>query len=140
MTPWTTACQASWSITNSQSLLKLMSIESVMSSKSYPLSSLLLLPSVFSNIRVFSSESFLPIRWPKNWSFSFNISPSNEYSGLISIGIFWWISLRSKDSQESSTSQYKRINSLALSFLYSPALTTIHDYWKNHRRITLLAK
>jgi len=83
-TPWTAAYQASLSITNSQSLLKLMSIESVMSSNHLILCGpLLLLPSTFPSIRVFSNESALHIRWPKYWSFSFSISPSNEYSGLI---------------------------------------------------------
>ena len=86
-TPWTAAHQASLSITNSRSLLKLMSIESVMPSNHlilcHPLL-LLLPPSIFPSIRVFSNESALPIRWPKYWSFSFSISPSNEYSGLIS--------------------------------------------------------
>ena len=89
-TPWTTACQTSLSITNSQSLLKLMSIESLMPSNHlilcYPL---LLLPSIFPSIRVFSNESVFCIRWPKCWSFIFNISPSNEYSGLISFRIDW---------------------------------------------------
>ena len=85
-TPWTTARQASLSITNSQSLLKLMSIESVMPSDHLILSRpLLLQPTIFPSIRVFSSESLLHIRWSKYWSFSFNISPSNEHSGLISI-------------------------------------------------------
>ena len=84
-TPWTAARQASLSITNSWSLLKLMSIESVMPSNHLILCHpLLLLPSIFPSIRVFSSESVLRISWPKYWSFSFNISPSNEYSGLIS--------------------------------------------------------
>ena len=84
MTPWTTARQASLSINNSQSLLKLMSIESVMPSNHLILfRPLLLLPSIFPGIRVFSNESVLCIRWPKYWSFSFSISPSNEYSGLI---------------------------------------------------------
>ena len=91
MTPWTAASQASLSITNSQSLLKLMSIESVMPSNHlifcHPL---LLLPSIFPSIRVFSSESVLHIKWPKYWSFSFIISPSNEYSGLISFRIDWF--------------------------------------------------
>jgi len=82
--PWTAACQASLSITNSQSLLKLMSIESVMPSNHLILCHLLLPPSIFPNIRVFSSESVLCIRWPKYWSFSISISPSNEYSELIS--------------------------------------------------------
>ena len=90
-TPWTAAHQASLSITNSQSLLKLMSIESVMPSNHLILyCPLLLLPSIFPNIRVFSKESVLHIRWPKYWSFSFSISPSNEYSGLISFRIDWF--------------------------------------------------
>ena len=89
-TPWTEACQTFLSITNSQSLLKLMFIESVMPSSHFILCcSLLLPPSIFSSIRVFSSESFLHIRQPKYWSFSFSISPSNEYSGLISFKIDW---------------------------------------------------
>ena len=96
-TPWTAACQASLSITNSRSLPKLMSIESVMPPNHLILClPLLLLPSIFSSIRVFSSESVLRIRWPKYWSFSINISPSNEYSGLISFRMDWLISLLSK--------------------------------------------
>ena len=88
--PWTAACQASLSITNSQSLLKFTSIESVRRSNHLILCcSLLLLPSILPSDRVFSSESVLPIRLPKYWSFSFNISPSNEYSGLISFRIDW---------------------------------------------------
>ena len=91
MTPWTAARQASLSITNSQSLLKLMSIELVMPSNHLILChSLLLLPSIFSSIRVFSNESALCIKWPKYWSFSFSISPSNDYSGLISFRIDWF--------------------------------------------------
>ena len=89
-TPWTAAHQASLSITNSQSLLKLQFIESVMPSNHLILCCpLLLLPSTFPSIRVFLNESVLPIRWPKYWSFSFNISPSNEYSGLISFRMEW---------------------------------------------------
>ena len=89
-TPWAAACQASLSITNSQSLLKLMSIESVMPSNHLILCHpLLLLPSIFPRIRVFSNESALRIRWPKYWSFSFNISPSNEYSRLIYFRMDW---------------------------------------------------
>ena len=89
-TPWTAACHAFLSITNSQSLLKLMSIESVMPSNHLILCHhLLLLPSIFPSIRVFSSESVLCIRWPKYWSFSFSISPSNEHSGLISFRMDW---------------------------------------------------
>ena len=87
--PWTAAHQASLSITNSQSLLKLMSIESMMPSNHLICCSLLLPPSTFPSIRVFSSESVLHIRWPKYWSLSFNISPSNEYSRLISFRMDW---------------------------------------------------
>ena len=90
VTPWTAACQAFLSITNSWSLLKLMSTESVMLSNDLILCRpLLFLPSIFLNIRVFSNESVLPIMWPKYWSFSFSISPFNEYSGLISFRIDW---------------------------------------------------
>ena len=89
-TPWTAACQASLSLTNSWTLLKLMSIESVMPSNRLILRHpLFFLPSIFSNIRVFSNESVLCIRWPKYWSFSFSISPSNEYSRLISFRMDW---------------------------------------------------
>ena len=123
------------SFTISQSLAKLMSIESVIPSNHlifcHPL---LLPPSIFPSIRVFSSESVLCIRWPKCWSFSFSISPSNEYSGLISFRIGLAGSPCSpRDSQESSpTPQFKSINSLVLSFLYSPTFTSIHDHWKSH--------
>ena len=90
MTPWTTAHKAYLSITTSGGLLKLMSIESVMPSNHLSLCHpLLLLPSIFPSIRLFSSESLLHIRWPKYWSFSFNISPSNEHSGLIFFRIDW---------------------------------------------------
>ena len=89
-TPWTASCQASLSITNSQSLLKLMSIKSMMLSNHLIFySPLLLLPSIFPSIRVFSNESVLHIRWPKYWNFSFNVSPSSEYSGLISFRMDW---------------------------------------------------
>ena len=89
-TPWTAACQASLSLTNSQSLLRLMSIKSVMPSNHLILCCpLLLLPSIFPSIRVFSNKSVLHIRWAKYWSFSFNISPSSEYSGLISFRMDW---------------------------------------------------
>jgi len=95
--PWTAARQASLSISNSWSLLKLMSIESVMPSNHLILCCpLLLLPSIFPNISIFSDESVLPIRWPKHWSFSFSISPSNEHPGLISFRMDWLISLQSK--------------------------------------------
>ena len=134
-TPWTSACQPSLSITNFRSLPKLMSIESVMPSNHLILCRPLLLPpSVFPSIRVFSNESALHIRWPKYWSFSFNISPSNEHSGLISFRMDLVVFPCSpRDSQESSsTPQVKSINSLALSFLHSPTLTSIHDHWKIH--------
>ena len=95
---------------------------------------LLLLPSIFPSIRVFSDELALRIRWTKYWSFSFNLRPSNEHSGLISFRMDWLDLLAvPRDSQESSpTSQLKSINSSAISFLYSPALTSIHDHWKNN--------
>ena len=96
-TPWIAACQASLSITNSWSSLKLMSIKLVMPSNHLILCDpLLLLPSIFPNIRVFSNESALYIRWPKYWSFSFSISPFSDYSGLISLGWTGWIFLQSK--------------------------------------------
>ena len=96
VTPWTEACQASLPITLSQRLLKLMAIESMMPSNHFMLCRPLLLPSIFPSIRVFSNELTLLIRWPKYWSFSFSISPSNEYSGLISFRMDWFISLQSK--------------------------------------------
>ena len=89
-TPWTAAHQASLPITSSRTLLKLMSIEAVMSSDHLVLCHLLLPPSIFPSIRVFSNESVLCISWPKYWSFSFNINPSNEYSGLVSFRINWF--------------------------------------------------
>ena len=128
MTQCTAACQASLSITNSRSLPKPMSIESVMPSNHLILCRpLLLLPSIFPSMRVFSNQSVLCIRWPKDWSFSFNISPSNEYSGLISFRNHWLdllavqLTLKSLLQHHSS----KGINSLVLSFLYSP---TSHLY------------
>ena len=137
--PWTAACQLSLFITKSRSLPKLMSIESVMPTNSLILCHpLLLLPSIFPSIRVFSSESVLHIRWPKYWSFSFNISPSNEHSGLISFRMDWLelcavqVSFKSLLQESSPTPQFKSINSLMLSFLYSPTLTYIQVYWKNH--------
>ena len=135
MTPWTAAYQASLSITNSRGLPKLMFIESVMPSNLLILCHpLLLLPAIFPSMRVFSNESVLHIRWPKYWSFSFSISPSIEYSGLHYFRTDWLDLLCSpRDSQESSpTTQFKSINSSGLSFLYSPTLTFIHDYWRNH--------
>ena len=94
---------------------------------------LLLLPSIFLSIRVFSNESALLIRRPKYWSFSFTISPSNEYSGLISFRIDWLDLLSVQGTQKSSPAlQFESINSLALSLVYGPTLTSIHVYWKNH--------
>ena len=133
-TPWTTARQVSLSITNSQSLLKLMSIESVMPSNHLILCCpLLLLPPISPSIRVFSSESVVCIRWPVYWSFSFSISSSNEYSGLISFRMDWFDLLLVQGTLKSpATPQLKSINSLALSFLYGLTLTSTHDYWRNH--------
>ena len=133
-TPWATIHHASLSITNSWNLLKLMSIELMMPSNHLILCCPLLLPpSIFPSVRVFSIESVLCIRWPKYWSFSPSISSSNECSGLISFRMDWLDILAVQETQESSpTSQFKSINSSALSFLNSPVLTFIHDYWKNH--------
>ena len=125
-TPWNAACQASLSFTVSQSLCKLMSIESVMLSNHLILCCPLL-PSIF------SSKPAPCIRELKYWNFSFSISPSNEYSGLISFNIDWFDLLQSKGLLRSSPApQFKSINPLALSLLYSSTLTSIHDYWKNH--------
>ena len=120
------------SFTISWSLLKLMSIESRMSSPtiSSSVAPLLLLPSIFPSIRVFSKELALRIRWPKDWSFSFSISSSNEYSGLISFRIDWFDLLAVQES--SPAPQFKTISSLTLSFLYGPTLISIHNYWKNY--------
>ena len=127
------ARQASLSITNSWSLLKLMSIKSVMPSNCLLCHPLLLLLSVFPSIRAFSNESAPRIRGPKYWSFSFSISPSNEHSRLISFSMDWLDLLAVQGTQESfPTTQFKSINFLVLSFPYSPTLTSIHDYWKNH--------
>ena len=131
-TPWTTAHQASLSITNSRSPPKPMSIE-LMPSNHFILCHPLLLPSVFPRNRGFSNESALRMRWPKYWSFSFKISPSNKHPGLISFRMDWLDLLAVQSTQKSSpTPQFKSINSLALSFLYSPTLTSKHDHWKNH--------
>ena len=133
-TPWTAAHQASLSFTITQSLFKLMSIESVMPSNHLILCRPLLLPSIFPSIGVFLNESALHIRWPKYWSFSFSISPSSEYSGLISFRMDWLdlLAVQGTLKESSATSQFKSINSLALSFLYGLTLTSIHDYWENH--------
>ena len=131
MTPWTATGQASLPITNFRSLLKLMSIKLVMPSNlCHPF---LLLPSIFPSIRVFSNESVLRIRRPNFWIFSFSISPSDESSGLISFRIDLFDLVIVQGTRESSlTPQFKSINSLALSFLYGPTLTSIQDHWENH--------
>ena len=134
-TPWTAARQASLSTTNSQSLPKLMSIELVMPSNHLILCCpLLLLPSVFPSIRVFSNESALCIRWPKYWSFSFNIIPSNEQPGLISFRMDWLDLFAVQGTRKSLLQHYSSKASILLlsAFFYSPTLTSIHDYWKNH--------
>ena len=131
--PWTAAHQASLSITNSQSLLKLMSIELVMPSIHLILChSLLLPPSIFPNVGVSSNDSVLHIRWRKYWSFS--ISPSNECSGLISFRMDCLDFLAVQGTLKSLLQHHSSKASifLVLSFLYSPTLTSIHDYWKNH--------
>ena len=131
VTPWTAVRQASLSITNSQSLLKLMSIESVMPSNHFILCRpLLLLTSIFPSIRVFTNKSVLCIRWPNYWSFSFSISPSNEYSGLISFRMDW-LDLLAVQGTRQSLLQHHRLKASSLrcsaSFIVQlsyPSLTT----------------
>ena len=134
VTPWTAVREASLSITNSRSLLKLTSIESVMPSNHLILCCPLLLPpSIFPSVRVFSNESVLHIRWPKDWVFSFSISPSNEYSGLISFRIVWFDLFALQGLPRifcNTTVQKHQFFDTQLS--YSPTLTSIHDHWKNH--------
>ena len=121
---------ASLSITNSQSLLRFMYIESVMPSSHLILyRPLLLLPPIPPSIRVFSNESTLCMRWPKYWSSSFSIIPSKEHPGLISFRMDWLDLLAVQGTLKSSpTPQFKSINSSVLSFLHSPTLTSIHDH------------
>ena len=129
------ACQASLSFTISQNFFKLVSSESLVPSSHlslcHPFSSR---PQSFPvSAFYFFSESALRIRWPKQWSFSFNIRPSNEHPGLIFQDGLVGSPCSLRDSQEySPTPQFKSINSSVLSFLFSPTLTSIHDYWKNH--------
>ena len=130
-TPWTAACQASVSITNSPCLLRLMCIESVMPSNHLILyHPLLLLPSIFPSIRIFSNESVLHIRWPKYWSFSFSISPSNEHSGLISLRMDWLDlhavqrTLKSLLQHHSSKSSILRHSAFFIVQLSHPYMTT----------------
>ena len=126
--PWIAACQVSLSITKSQSLSKFMTIELVMPFNHLIFCRpLLLLPPIPPSIRVFSNELILHIRWPKDWSFSLSISPSNEHPGLVSFRMDWL------NSQEFSPApQFKSINSSVLSLLHSPTLTSVHDHWKTH--------
>ena len=133
MTSWSAACQASLSSTSSQSLSKLMSIELVMPSNHLILCRpLLRLPSIFPSIRVISNESALCIRWPNYWSFSFNISPSNEHPGLISFRMDWLDLLAVRGTLKSLQHHSSKASILWHSaFFYSPTLTSIHDYWKN---------
>ena len=134
MTPWTAACQASLSVTNSRSLLKLMSIKLVIPSNHLILCHpLLLLPSIFPSITVFSNESFLHIRWPKYWNFSFSISPSNEYSGLISFRTDWLDLLAGQGILKSLLQHHSsKASILRCSAFLIVQLTSIHDFWKNH--------
>ena len=132
-TPQTTVCQASLSVTNSRSLPKLMSTELVMPSNLILCCHLLLLPSIFPSIRVFPNESLLCIRWPKYWSFSFNISPSNRQSGPISSRLDWLDLLTVQGSLNSLLQHHSsKASILRHSAFFSLTLTSIHDYWKNH--------
>ena len=131
-TPWTAAHQASLSFPISQRSLKFMSIESVKPSKHLILCHpSLLLPSIFPSIWLFSNKSAPRIRWPKHWSFSFSISPSNEYSGLISLRINWYDILAVQGTLKSSPTPSKA-STLQHSAFFMVQLTTVHDYWKNH--------
>ena len=127
-TPWITACQASLSITNSQSPPKPMSIELVMASNYLIFCCRLLLPSIFPSIRVFSNESALRIRWPKYWTFSFNSSLSNEHQDW-SLGWSGWITLQSKSLLQHHSS---KASVLWHSAFFIVQLTSMHDDWKNH--------
>ena len=117
-----------------QGLLKFMSTESVMLSNHLILSHpLLLLPSIFPSIRVFSNESALPIRWPKDWTFSLNISPSNEHSALISFRMDWLDLLAVQGTLKSLLQHHRsKASFFGAQLLHSPTLTSIHDHWKNH--------
>ena len=131
-TPWTAARQASLSITNSGSLPKLMSTELVIPFNHLILCCpLFLLPSIFPSIRVFSNESVLRIRWPKYWSFSVNVSPSNEYSGLISFRTDWLDLLAVQGTLKSLLQHHSlKASIFGAQPFYGP--TSIHDHWKNH--------
>ena len=131
VTPWIAGHQASLSITNSRSLLKFMFIKSVMPFKHLILCHPLLLPpSIFPSIRNFSNESVLHIRWPKYWSFSFSITPSNEYSRLISFRMDWFDLLAVQGTLKHLPQHHSSKASILRqpSYLYSPTFTSIHDY------------
>ena len=134
VTPWTAACQAFLSITSYRSLLKLMSIKLVISSNHLILChQLLLLLSIFPSVRVFSNESVLCIRWPKYWSFSFSISPSSEYSGLISFRMDWLDLFAVQGTLKSLLQHHSSKTSIlqrSAFFIVQLSLTSIHDYWK----------
>ena len=135
LSPWATAHQASLSITTCRSLLKLISIELVMPSNQFVLCHpLLLLPSIFPRIKVFSKELALCIRWPKYWIFSLSISPSNEYSGLISFRIDWFDLLEVQGTLKSLLQHHSSKASILQQspFFNSSTLTSLHDYWKNN--------
>ena len=132
--PWTAACQASLSITSPWSMFRLMFIELVIPSNDLILRRpLLLLPSIFPTIRVFSNESVLCIRWPKYWSFSFSIGPSNEYPGLISFRIDWFALLAVQGTLKSLLQQHSsKASILWHSAFFIVQLSHPHDHWKNH--------
>ena len=133
VTPWTAASQASLSITNTWSLLKLMSIKSVMPSNHLILCQLLLLPlSIFPRIRVFSNESVLHIRLPKDWSFSVSISPFNEYSGLTSFRMDWLDLLAVQGTLKSLLQHHNSKASILWCSAFT-SFTSVHDHWKSHR-------
>ena len=132
--PWIAACQASLSITNSRSSLKLMSIELVIPSSHLILCHpLLLLPPIPASIRVFSNESTLHMRWPKYWSFSYSISPSKEHLGLISFRMDWLDLLAAQGTLKSLLQHHSsKASILRHSAFFTVQLTSIHDHWKNH--------
>ena len=132
--PWTAACQASLSFTNSWSLLRLMSIESVMPSNHLILCHpLLVLPSIFPSISVFSNESVLCMSWPNYWSSSFSISPSNEYSGLISFRVNWLYLFAVKVSLKSLLQHHSsKASVLRQSAFFTVQLTSIQNHWEKH--------
>ena len=133
MTPWIAVCQASVSLTMCWSLLKFMSSESMLPSKHPILCCPLLLPSILPSFRIFFSELALHIRWPKCWSFNFSISPSSEYSGLISFRIDWFDLLAIQGTLKSLLQHHSsKASILRHSAFFIVELTYIHDYWKNH--------